>query len=608
MDQNLNVANINPNVIKLLRGPVTTFYKKIMANDLVGNTVEIIGYVDDFDPNYEFIDYFDIRKASRKYIQHEKDWYLSLDRSIISHEGIENNKVWQHVASKDNKKEVNSQYGWIVFSPENGNLNKSQYDNCLEQLIKNPNTRQAGMIYLRPSIWNEYNENGKNDFICTIAVWCEIRNNRLDYIVQMRSNDFFTGYVNDWAWHYYVYHKLLKDLQDNGINVKSGRIRWNANSFHVYDYNFEQLIDIYNRFKLEEKKKYYYIYKITNLVDGKSYIGKHYGSMYDKYFGSSTILHKKNIKFEEQNSNFIKSILEIGTKNNIDDLERKWIKKENTLYPNGYNISLGGTGRDYITNHPRRSEIIKKISESIKKRNKEHPEIMQRLHELNRGVNNGRWKGGISYPKEKILSMHEVIFNDKELSKLFKSMWNSSFITINEIENFFGIYKSGKLAKRLNLGPKNKFICGYINTVTHEIYNNLLELKKQFTNVTVNNLPKFIKVITIGDIYDINISNSLKAKYEKNIRKTDGYKKNKEIKSNNIRKSKVYADVSGKNNPRYYELDPIIYEKAKEDYYKNDLYFKEIQKKYHISIGKFQKKLKEEGLEFKTKNYRRKNK
>jgi len=66
--------------------------------------------------------------------------------------------------------------------------------------------------------------------------------------------------------------------------------------------------------------------------------------------------------------------------------------------------------------------------------------------------------------------------------------------------------------------------------------------------------------------------------------------------------------ILGKNNPRYYELDPIIYEKAKKDYYKNDLYFEEIQKKYHISIGKFQKKLKEEGLEFKTKNYRRKNK
>ena len=465
MDQNIDVTKLNPNVIKLLRGPITTFYKKIMSNDLVGNTVEIIGYSEDFDPNYEFIDYFDIRKASRKYIQNEKDWYLSLDRSIVGHEGIENNKIWQHVASKDDKKEVNSQYGWIVFSPENGKLNKSQYDYCLEQLLKNPNTRQAGMVYLRPSIWEEYNENGKNDFICTIAVWCEIRNNRLDYIVQMRSNDFQTGYTNDWAWHYYVYHKLLKDLRDNGLKVNTGRIRWNANSFHVYDYNFEQIIDIYNRFKLEEKKKYYYIYKITNLVDGKAYVGKHYGSIYDSYFGSSVILCKNNVKFEEQNSNYIKSILEIGNKDNIDELEKKWIKKEKTLYPNGYNITEGGTGKDYISHHPKRSEILKKISEGVKKRNKEHPEIVQRLRELNKGARNGRWKGGISYPKEKIQSMHDVIANDKDLLKLFKSMWNSSFVTINEIENYFGIYKSERLAKRLNLGAKNKFVCGYIDTI-----------------------------------------------------------------------------------------------------------------------------------------------
>ena len=89
------------------------------------------------------------------------------------------------------------------------------------------------------------------------------------------------------------------------------------------------------------------------------------------------------------------------------------------------------------------------------------------------------------------------------------------------------------------------------------------------------------------------------------LEKTDRYKKNKEIKSNVLRKIKQ-VNISGKNNPRYYELDPVVYEMAKKDYYENDLYFKEIHEKYGISIRKFQEKLKKEGLRFKPKNHKRK--
>ena len=70
------------------------------------------------------------------------------------------------------------------------------------------------MIYTRPSIWMEYNEDGKNDFICTNAVTYYIRDNYLQSVVQMRSNDVVFGYKNDYAWQLYVLEQMAKDYND----------------------------------------------------------------------------------------------------------------------------------------------------------------------------------------------------------------------------------------------------------------------------------------------------------------------------------------------------------------------------------------------------------
>ena len=553
---------INPNVLKILRGPLKEFYKNIVSNDIVNGTVEILEFSDWFDPSYEFIDYFDIKKASRKYIENEKNWYMSLDRSIKGHPGIESNKIWQYCASKDEKQEVNSQYGWIVFSPENGVNGKCQYECCLEHLVNDINTRQAGMIYTRPTIHAEYCENGKHDFICTTEVWVHIRNNRLIYSVNMRSNDFFTGFVNDWAWHYFVYHKLMNDLHERGINVEIGNIYWHASSFHVYERNFEDIINIYNRYQLELKNKCYHIYKITNINNGKAYIGKHNGSLYDEYMGSSTIINKDKFGLKEKfgdrykiefNKKYIKEILEICDSDKIDEAEKAWIIKENTFYPNGMNIDSGGTGGDRITHNPNKEQIINNISAGVRKRDIEHPEIRKAAGEKIKGEKNGRWKGG---PKPTYKSMNRIIIETPELCKLFKQMWNSSFITLKEINDYFGIRKSERVAESLNLGTKNRFMRSYIDMNTNIIYNNITDLKKIYKFRNANYLPEFIKEIQLYDMFDLEFSKHIKEKYIKNIEATDGYKTEESkntTKTTNIsdRDKKPLPDVRGEKNGNY---------------------------------------------------------
>lgn len=175
--------------------------------------------------------------SNEKYIQHELDWYLSQDTNIKGHVGIENNAIWKHVASDAGF--VNSNYGWCIFSP----WNYSQYDNVIERLKKDKNTKAAVMIYSRPSIHVEAydNKHASHDMTCTIYVSVYIRNGKLIYIVHMRSNDIWYGLRNDLAWHQYVVHKMCQDL---GMSIDKCEIHWHADSLHLYKRNEQDINDM----------------------------------------------------------------------------------------------------------------------------------------------------------------------------------------------------------------------------------------------------------------------------------------------------------------------------------------------------------------------------
>lgn len=163
------------------------------------------------------------------YINKELDWYESQSLNIYD---LDNPppKAWIATANKDG--EINSNYGYLIFSKENG----YQYDNALAELKSNPNSRRACMIYTRPTMWSDYCENGKNDFVCTNAHHYYIRDNELHVVVSMRSNDSIFGYKNDLEWARYVLVKLASDLK---VNV--GEIYWQVANLHIYERHFNFL-------------------------------------------------------------------------------------------------------------------------------------------------------------------------------------------------------------------------------------------------------------------------------------------------------------------------------------------------------------------------------
>jgi thymidylate synthase len=186
-------------------------------------------------PTQPELNFNNIRKTPENYIKQEIQWYLSQSLSIIGY--VDNIKIWNDICTKDSQKEVNSNYGWCIFSKEN----YSQYQFALAELINNKESRRACMIYNRPSMTIEYNRNGMSDYICTYNTQQFIRDDTLVYIVNMRSNDAIYGFFSDFPWHCYVYTKFYNDLKQSYPNLKIGEIIWNANSFHLYEDNFDTL-------------------------------------------------------------------------------------------------------------------------------------------------------------------------------------------------------------------------------------------------------------------------------------------------------------------------------------------------------------------------------
>jgi thymidylate synthase len=164
------------------------------------------------------------------YIRKEIDWYESQSTNIFD---LDDNppEAWKYTANDHG--EINSNYGHLIFSDKYF----SQYYQVADELIRNPDSRRAIMIYNRPSIWCEFNENGKNDFICTNAHTYYIRKNKLNVVVQMRSNDLIFGYRNDYAWAKYVLESLQQDLKFS-LDVELGNIYWQVQNLHLYSWHF----------------------------------------------------------------------------------------------------------------------------------------------------------------------------------------------------------------------------------------------------------------------------------------------------------------------------------------------------------------------------------
>ena len=219
-----------------IRDTLASLYKQgKFSTDKTGvKTVEIVGASFIADEPTIF------GSLNDEYIKKELDWYLS-QSLYVKDIGEPVPKIWTAVSDSSGK--INSNYGYLIYSKNNG----LQFDSVLEELLSNKDSRRAVMIYTRPTMHKDYNSDGMSDFICTNAVQYLIRDGALHTIVQMRSNDVVFGYRNDYAWQHYVSSSLLKSyndcLQDHADEIELGSITWQVGSLHVYERHFSLIED-----------------------------------------------------------------------------------------------------------------------------------------------------------------------------------------------------------------------------------------------------------------------------------------------------------------------------------------------------------------------------
>lgn len=183
-----------------------------------------------------------IREPNYNYFNREFEWYKSESLNVNDIPGGAP-EMWRMCASPSGY--INSNYGWMIWSKDNG----YQFDSCFKKLLEDPHTREACMIYNRPSMQEEYNKGGMHDFCCTYSVQCflnedEQNKTHLKYIVYMRSNDAVFGFDNDSLWHQNVQLMLANKLsQKDALNkeIICDNIIWHAGSLHVYERHFEYL-------------------------------------------------------------------------------------------------------------------------------------------------------------------------------------------------------------------------------------------------------------------------------------------------------------------------------------------------------------------------------
>lgn len=127
----------------------------------------------------------------------------------------------------------------------------------------------------------------------------------------------------------------------------------------------------------------HYIYTITNKINGKIYIGKT-KNLKDRWKNHCSNVGKKRRPLYDGMlhygiDNFVMEVVDTTTEDKIDELEKNWIEKLDTINT-GYNLTEGGTGGDTFSNRTTQSKnrTRKKLSD-ISKAYVSSPEYIEKL-------------------------------------------------------------------------------------------------------------------------------------------------------------------------------------------------------------------------------------
>jgi hypothetical protein len=190
--------------------------------------------------------------------------------------------------------------------------------------------------------------------------------------------------------------------------------------------------------------KYYTIYKTTNLINNKIYIGLHTtDDINDGYLGSGVFLKKAIKKYGHQN--FKKEILHVfDNKKDMINKEKEIVNEEFILRKDTYNMSKGGYGLSTLSTEKRKIAIekmkITKQSQDLKIISDKRlvtmlnndPDCFKKIAAKSSKKQKENYSNGYINPKQRLDDV--LIYNENDiLIYRIKRIDLSEFCSINDL-------------------------------------------------------------------------------------------------------------------------------------------------------------------------------
>lgn len=172
----------------------------------------------------------EVRSSPEKYIAAELLFYFSGTKNC---EFIEKYaSLWKQL--KNDKNEVNSAYGYLIFNEENQDQ-YTQYEWAINCLKKDKDSRQAFMHFNKP--YHQYD--GNKDQVCTLLALLHIREDKLHMTLTMRSNDVILGFMTDFAFFNILHQQAYLHLKKYYKKLEMGTYTHISHSMHLYAKHYE---------------------------------------------------------------------------------------------------------------------------------------------------------------------------------------------------------------------------------------------------------------------------------------------------------------------------------------------------------------------------------
>ena len=175
----------------------------------------------------------EVRNTPFKYLANELILYFSGEHRLKKYSNA--SKFWTTLYPENYEGPVNSAYGNLIFNGMEELEWSTQWDWAVKSLLKDKDSRQAIIHFNNPN----HQHVPYNDFVCTLTGQFLIRDNKINLIINMRSQDLYFGYIFDVVFFTMLMQCMRFELLDKYPELELGTYYHNVGSIHIYERNKE---------------------------------------------------------------------------------------------------------------------------------------------------------------------------------------------------------------------------------------------------------------------------------------------------------------------------------------------------------------------------------